>query len=398
MADDRQGGLVVTFDDDNTSRDTIKSYRVQSSYMTATDAFEFTLWDENLARLRGLELRPVTLSIDDRPILRGRIERTQRKGPGTEIVCMGRDYVSELVECHCDPGLKLKAGMTVIDAIALAVASCGVTTVLGETELALRNIRTGRNIAVQKAPPEGFRTAKLEDYKPQPSEGIYQFCARLLARFGATLQPSDRREAVVLSAPQYRQNPVAELRRFVDPTSAHSNNVLDSEADRDYTHFPTYSMFRGGAAGTDSNIKVNYDMATLADAFSGELKKILGEAVIPGRVLPTNAAAFGLAQLYRLHFTHDTESKTKAQLERVAKRQIAEHLKDTLRYSATLAGHTDPESGATLAVDTLVSVNDEVRDVREPLWVESVDYSYDEKNGPQSQLECWRPDSFQIGE
>jgi prophage tail gpP-like protein len=73
---------------------------------------------------------------------------------------------------------------------------------------------------------------------------------------------------------------------------------------------------------------------------------------------------------------------------------MAERTKDILQYQATMKGHRDPESGRTYAIDTIAKVTDELCDIDEMLWVESVTMTYDESQGPTTQLTCWLPGSF----
>lgn len=391
---EKQGGVTVTLDSSDRVIDRVLDYTVESSYMTPADAFQVTFFDENVTALRGLELEPVTIKVDGRPTIIGRIEITRRGGNGTEVAVSGRDYIGDLIECHVDPSVKVTEGMTVFAAISLALKPIGIDTVVSADDILLRNIRTGRAIGGGKVTRD-FEKAKLDDYKPKAGEGVFEFVDRIAARHGATIQPADDRRKICLGVPQYDQSPSY---RAIRRTNENVSNVLSSEATRDLSHFPTHTLITGKGGGKGIGIgalSFAVDMADLAENIGGELAEILREKVIPGRILPAKATELGLAQVYRLHYTKDTDSKKREQLEKIALRQVSEHLKDSLQYSVTFKGHSDPDTGATYAVDTLIDVDDDVCDVHENLWIESVTHTYDQ-DGPRTTVEAWRPGSFQI--
>jgi prophage tail gpP-like protein len=100
--------------------------------------------------------------------------------------------------------------------------------------------------------------------------------------------------------------------------------------------------------------------------------------------------------LYRLLVYRDENARTAEQIEAAARRCVAERLKDTLYYHATVKGHADPRTGAIWTVDTMVNVDDDVADVHEPLWIESRTLRFG-SGGAETDLVCWRPESFTLG-
>jgi hypothetical protein len=132
------------------------------------------------------------------------------------------------------------------------------------------------------------------------------------------------------------------------------------------------------------------DMQVLAQEYGEELRDIITSGIEVGRAQDGDPNV-----LYRLLVARDQESRTEEQLFAFALRAIASRLKDTLLYTATVKGHVDPESGLVWSVNTMVNVKDSIAEVNEPLWIHSRKLRFG-TDGPLTDLECWRPASYQI--
>ncbi len=377
----------------------IKSWSIESAYLTSTDGFSFSiLTDPTDPSFRDLELQPVELILDGSSQLLGRIERTSIGSDGVAVECQGRDYIADLVECNVDPTFKVKESMTLGDAILRVSEPCGIQAVLGDDDVALQNIRSG--VQVKRKKRKQRQKTPLQDYQPRPGgEGIYEFGNRLTARHGVTIQPGGDRGVIVLNAPDYEQSPTYSIRVTSDKRAGSSNNVIEATATRDYTKFPTYTLANGKQARTEDKptaLRRTYDMLTLASAFSPEMQRILTSAKVEaGRKMP-NEPRGGDFSLYRLLHVQDIDARSEDQLDFCALRAIADRLKDTLEYSCTLRGHVDPGSNAIWSVNTMVHVVDEIRGIDEPLWISECSKSFSPSAGAITRITCWRPSSFQI--
>jgi prophage tail gpP-like protein len=383
--------LVVRFEGLAKSTSRIKSWSIDSQYLTSTDGFEFEAFDPSLPR--RLELQPVELMLGDSQQVIGRVDATITGRNGTAITCRGRDYLSDLVECHIDPSLVIRQGETLGGAIRLAASPVGIDTVLDNSDASLRNARTGGRAG--KRPPSFFQQLELEDLRPSPELGAFEFCSRIAARHGATIQPSTKRSTLMLSAPDYEQQPSYAIRRRIGASSG--NNIISAEATRDYSSIPSYMLFTSKSftrGGSSLPASVTYDVMEVAESYAGELYQATAQVLVTGRRKPPGGQ-LGQSQLYRLRYQQDNDSKNLAQLQRVALRQMSEFLKETLIYSVSLRGHVDPNSGLYWAVDTIVDVDDEVADVREQMWVASRTFRFDESGGATTDLELWRKGAFQ---
>lgn len=371
------------------------SWSIDSAYLVSTDGFSFDFLPSRPEDGRFLELQPVHLSVGGVPQLVGRVDRTRVGHNGSIVSVEGRDYIADMVECNIDPNVKVGANTELDDALLEAMGPVAVLSITDFENILFSEARAGKHIKRKK---RKRRRRKLQDYKSKPGEGIYEFCNRLVARHGATIQPTLDRNQVVLDAPDYTQTPLYTLTRTDDPTRSNANTIVTGEADRDYSSFPTYAIFTGvvGAPGapTAGMTKV-FKMVELAKAFNSEMGEILSRAIEPERPeLITDVTGL----LYRLLYHRDQEARTPEDLELGAKRAIAERLKNTLCYRCTVKGHADPRTGAIYTINTMANVNDAITGVNEPLWISKRTLRYRDGEGAFTDMELWRPESFQIAD
>lgn len=395
--------LLIRFEQLERETNRVESWQIESSYMTSTDAWEAVLYDTDRTKLFDLELQPVELLVNGASQLLGRVDRTEFGNNGSSVTITGRDYLADMVECNVDPSLKVTGGDELFAVITLACSPIGIDTVVSDDDIAMREIRSGIPIKRRGKGRGTTRKGKhLKDYKPHPGEGIYQYLNRIIARFGCTIQPGPDRQTLVICAPRYDQDPAYNIVRTDDPTRSARNNVISSHAVRDFSKFPTYTLVTGTQVqdtGAGVGAVQAFDMSVLAQEFNDELGRILLETVIPGRRKPGEGASrLGFDQVYRLLYYRDEACRDQSQLTQISRRIIAERLKDTLEYSVTLRGHTDPKTGAVWSVDTIAQVDDVICNVHEPLWIASRTLSFSQSEGATAQLKCLRPHAFEIGD
>jgi prophage tail gpP-like protein len=202
----------------------------------------------------------------------------------------------------------------------------------------------------------------------------------------------------VLSAPDYDQAPLYSLFRTDNQSGSVRNNIIDATAERDYSRFPTHTLFDAKATtGGDNPKPLRKEIETLkfAESIGGEIAARLTSYVVKGRRLPKDSAELPDGMLYRLLYMKDEVSRNPEQLLKAASRAFTERFKDTLTYTATVPGFRDKKSGALWAVNTMVQVNDVVLGVNEPLWIESREFSFSPSAGAVTRLTCWKPGAFQ---
>ena len=370
----------------------IQSYSIDTGYLTSTDEWSVVLYDTDKARLRNMQLEPITLSVFGVPQLIGWVEKISRGADGS-VRISGRDYMSQLVECNVDPTVAIKESDTLEQAIKAVAGPCGITKVTGDGS-ALRNTRTG--VSTGGGAPPDFLSLKPGELKPTPGQGVYEFLNRIAARHGATLQPGLSRSEIVVTAPNYSSKPVYTLRRTDDPNRQRSNNVIAASSDEDWSRAPTVGLVSGqitkpGEAAQPKSF--DWDMIAELQVNGGDaLAATVSSKVVHTRIKPGGAGPGN--KVYRLIYFKDTESRNVSQLHKAIQRAICERLKDSLSYQATVIGHQDPKTGAVYSVDTIASVSDDVCDIHENLWIASRRLTYEQDAGPQTQLELIRPGSF----
>jgi prophage tail gpP-like protein len=391
---DPEKGLPLSVKFERLGRETnrIGSWFIDSDYLTSTDVFQFEYVEpDSPSLLFGLEGQPVTLSVGDAPQLVGRIDETEIGNSGAAITCDGRDYIADLVECHVDPKVVITDGMTLQAAIKLAVSTCGINIVLGDAKVT-RNARSGRNPRTGAAPKD-FLPLKLKDLKPDDEQGIYDLINRLASRHGGTCQPTLKRNELNVVAPNYDQEPLYRVRRT--RAGSGGNRIKSASAKRSFARFPTYTIVRGQGAPEATSDKPAENTTFSRD--SGVLTPETQAISVLGRVKPSPHGADADGRLYRLLYLHDQTAQTKTQVNAAAFRAIWDRLKDTLVYTATLQGHTDPDTGAIYTIDTVIDVQDEVAGVRENLWVKARKLGYSPQGGAETTIQCWRLGAFQLG-
>jgi prophage tail gpP-like protein len=388
--------LTVRFQAQGRDTDRIQSWWIDSDYLTSTDGFEFVYFDEPRDLMRGLMLEPVELSLSTSRVsgaqqCLGRIDITEIGGGGSEVKCQGRDYIADMVECGIDPLVKVNKNTTIAQAMVDAMGPVGIKSVGGEGDLLLRNIRTGKAPGNAGAGPD-FSQARLEDLKPKPGQGIYEFCNRLAARNGATIQPSNDRSIIYLSTPDYQQEPLYRIQCSDDRPEGFTNTIVRASAREDGSRFPTFmfSTGKGPSGKTSKKLQRTYDVSEVATVSPSLAGQIDGKVIV-GRVKPKGPdAAEADGRLYRFLYHKDEEARNTEQLDRVSSRRFSELLAASLTYNVTLKGFEDEASGALYAVNTTIEVKDSIRGVDETLWIKRRRFSYQPGQGAQTELECIR--------
>jgi prophage tail gpP-like protein len=379
----------------------LQSWFIDTSYLTSTDGFEFTLFESDQGLTDGLELRPVTLSLDGQQQLSGRIDVTEVGEQGTAVTCRGRDFLADIVECNIDPVFAIRDEMTLEQVLLSLFGPCGITKIVDDADdydlkKTMRDLRTGIAPAKKGKRRRKRKTDPLKDYQPKPGEGLYEYAMRLCARMAVTIQPGPDRQTVFLTAPHYDESPVYEpLRRYRDPALNTGNNIVRAVAVRDFSRLPSFALFSGTAPNSGKKgepISKEIDVYGLAGSI--EIADAVTRSMATGRIQPEKDQPQD-GKLYRLLSFRDTEARTQEQLENAIRRAIADRMKDTLAYRVTVKGHKDPVTDAIWSVDTMVQIEDEIAAVNEPLWIAKRTLRFDrDKGGATTDLECWRPHSF----
>jgi prophage tail gpP-like protein len=373
---------------------TVGNWEIDSAYLVATDGFQFELLSEDPTQLQGLELQPVELSVNGAQQCLGRIDKT-RKEHLKSITCWGRDFIADLTECNVDPSFTPSANSNIQELLRAVASPCGIDVIADNTDMTLQKARSGVPLRVS-TPGKVFTTLTAQDLKPDKGQAIYEYMLSIVSRIGATIQPGLSRDTLYIGEPHFHVEPPYSLIRKFGQEGQGRNNVVTSAADRDYSSFPTYTLFSGSSGKPGEKVTPGAnEIPTVELAENDELERIFTYGITGSRRKPLdNSETLGEGRLYRLLVLEDEKARGRDQIQAAMRRAIAERLKETLVYTCTVKGHTTPETGAIWSVDTMVNVDDDICDVHEPLWIARRKLKYTKNEGATTELELWRPNAF----
>ena len=367
-----------------------------SNYLVPTDTFRFTLTGKEWVDPLGLMWQPVELlltanDVTAAPQMLGRIEVVTTGESELSVTCEGRDHLADAVTSDIDTKFSVTDEMDLVSVLRGAFSPVGITDIGFNGDIGLRNVRTGKTPAGASTP--GYDTIKVKDIAPRPGQKIFEWCNRLCARNGCTIQPGIKRNQAFLSEPDYDQEPLGQIRRSPDQLLGLKNNVLRAPARRDGSRVPTFSLFTGKEIGGASRSRALSRTGAVEDMLhelSHEVSYLVDKWMVGERRVPDQCGPLPENKFYRLLLQEDKEAKNREQLDKLARRAFSERVKDLLRYPVELDGYGDPGTGALWGVNTMIDVQDDVAKVFEPLWVMARSCSWSRGRGARTNLVCLR--------
>lgn len=403
MSELAQDPLVVEIEKTGERTDKILKYSITSNYLTPTDAFEFTVFDEKDPRglrRRFYPERRVRLFIDGAQQLTGRIDSTEGNDDGS-LTVHGRDYRSEIIDGGADPSMTFKENQDLGDALLMLFRPFGIRTLYGNFNLS-RNLLTGQQ-PFKGIPVRDFKTATLKEFKVEANKGAYEVANEIVSRHGFTIQQMGTRSWLGIVEPQFNQPVLYQLSR--------PGNLLSGRAKRDYGDVPTVTIATGRAVGSEPGKQADPmfgqfptfgELSPLQFGNNEEILRITstdygGDELQTKRVdwKKTVSEAEDFV-LYKPLFFEDKKSRTPQQLERLIRKELSRRAKETLTYTCSVRGHRNPESGAIYTIDTVAEVTDEVEDLtHQQLWVLERRL-YNEGQGPRTDMKLIRQGSITL--
>jgi len=404
-------------------------YRFNSNFLTPTDGWSFTLAENLLSGSERRELRPgvrVTLSIDDHIQGDGYIDQvtiSNARGSGTEITIEGRDRLAQAVDSSVDPRTKFTPNMTLSQFLAAVFKPFG----WGDGRMQVNSNEENRNVlsGLRKGVPVNERGRRqpgamagggrrrgggrgggrrrhkqpsafqVHLLKPYPNEGAFAFAARVAQRAGLWIWLSADAEELIVSEPDFDQEPRYVLRRHVEDPEA-LNNVVSGTVSQDMTDQPTIIIADGASGGGGfGHSKVRRYMENpVIRCDHTEILKAYPDAV---RVDPDTTFPDELKLTMkrpRPLFLHDEESKKPEMLDNYVRREMSLRMRKALECHYDVAGHS--ENGNIWAVDTMVEVDDEIGGVHEDLWILGRTFAKNRGSGTTTTLELIRPGTLEF--
>lgn len=410
-----------------------KSYSVNSHFLTPTDGFHFVVGDEQLTdELLDLLIpgRKCQLFIDGAIQMTGYIDRVDTTGDrsgGNVVTVAGCDVFSPVVRSEIDPRRRFPDKMPLDELLKDILTPFGFTKFeIDNTEnievaanRAIRSIKGGK--AKRKHPRRVRSTKTLKKYAlakthPHHGETFYQFLGRLLNREELWMWPNVEGDGIIVSTPNYDQDPVAQLRR---KRRGATNNILHGGVIRDGTDQPSHIFATGRVPPHELQhskmiVVVDNPLTNIQDTVGGAPQRLEnGNAAgsfseASSKVLFSDAVLQSHQELYkwttriptqpidvvntfaslvsRPKYVKDDDSHTQAQLEAFAKRQMSLHLRHAIRLEYTIMGHRF-ENGVIPQVDLIVDVSDDRSRWDGPAWILSRTFHKSRNGGTTTDLE-----------
>ncbi len=408
--------VKLTFVDDGVKVDTWLDYEFGSDFLTPSDSFSFRLsageggLPDELRNAMKLGAR-VRLNLESSLLADGRVDSVEisaDRGAGLVYAVHGRDRLGQTLDAVTDPTFHLKSGGTLADLVKRVFAPYGWS---GDEHFEIdnaanrdarkgnRGIRTRSAKTSTKISKRKLSSFVLHQTKPYNHESVFHFASRVAQRHGLWIWASADGEKLILSKPDFDQEPDFILHRGRDGLG----NILSGTVSYNLTDQPTILVADGFSVGGRGEFGKGRTKAYIINPLLGltdaaeptdEVKALLKKH--PGAVENTLASAsfpFRSAGIpFRPMFLHDDESKTQDQLNAYVKREMSLLYRKALTASYVVEGHgqTIEDSFVTWAPDTVVDVMDELGELRERMYVLGVHFSKSRGSGTTTKLDLVR--------
>lgn len=334
-------GLAEIFLEDGRALRYWSDFSLDSDFLTPADAWSFSFGsDAEWDRVKDVVLPDarVTVTLDGATQCTGWIDSVTASGESsTQITVNGRDILKPLVDSnvHPDTAIKSVTVTQLVEAVVDQIYNDNTPVIFSDNE-ANRKLLTGKSVSGKS---KNASHQKLVEYcRPQANEGAFDFLSRNLRRFGLWLWGTADGN-IVVSSPCYSQPASYVISRLRGDKTV---QVKSASYTRDKTSVPSRVFVRGKAGG-----------------------KEFAKGQCKGAYVET-----GLRLYKPMYVVHDN-AQSDAECEAFARQEMSEKLRNSEVYECTLAGVSDPITGAVYAVDTIAKVQDEVLGVFQDMWVAS---------------------------
>lgn len=391
------------------------SYEANSVFTTPSDGFHFVLSRNSIddTVFNALQLGELfQIKVNGHTQAHGYIDRVRisaSREQGTIIHVDGCDKLAQVVRAGIDPRTRFSTdGLTLHDVVIAVLAPFGYTSdSILTTNDTNRDLRSGqvRGAKVSKK-GKSLKSYTLHQSKPYPSEGAFAFMSRLSQRHGLWIWLSAEGDRIIVNRPTFNQPPRYRLFAKLNGNGI-DTNIEHGEAVKDSSQQPSCIIATGFSFGGDDGVNsrfkvivVNELVATGPDGFATDAVSAIIAANEDASQLPIRSVF--PPQTRKAHpaaqpmYLHDQESQTLDQLQNYARRELALRQKDSLRVMYTVPGHE--QNGTIYCVDTIFDVDDDVRDIHEPLWCLGRTFHKSVDGGTYTTLELIRPHTLSFGD
>ena len=375
---------------------TALSYNYEESYLSPSDRWSVSFDQDELSEEDLTALVPrasMSLSINGHPQTTGYIDSIHTStSNGTIVTISGRDWLSPAVDAHISPRTRFNPSQTLLDVVNTAFEPFGITAIATDN-VANANTINGQiygNQVSKKGKP--LKSYGLHELKPYNNESAFAFCSRISQRFGLWIRPSATKGILLVTAPNYDREAPYGLVHKQNGAASLGNNILSSDVTLDAADQPSVivaSGFNGGGsfsyAGMTSAI-VNPIISTDYSRTSNEYPNVKFTVGTDPQTTQFNNFDDPYA---RPLFLYDSESHTIDQLNAFLRRQLSLCLRKAFNAHYVIEGHQI--GGVPIAVDTMMSVDDDRSNVHQDLWVLSRKFTKSSNGGTHTSVELILP-------
>jgi prophage tail gpP-like protein len=393
------------------------SYSFASNFLTPSDGWSCTVADNLLPEKQLSALRigaRVRLYVDEFPLAEGYIDSVEieaSRQSGTTYSIHGRDRLGAAVDAVADPRTQFKDGATLAEFLKQIFEPFGW---VGDDSFEIDSSanRDAKNGGIRgtttrtgKKGTKPLKSFVLHQLKPHNHEGLFRFASRVSERFGLWIWPSADGEKLIVSKPDFEQEPAYKLWRTRDGNT----NILSGTVKWDGTDQPSVIVadgFSGGGEFGKGRIKslcinpyFGYEEGGfISDDVQAVLDKYPEAKRVDFVVQPFAIRAPRMPP--RPVFLHDEESKTQEQLDFFVKRTMSELLRKSLVCHYTVEGHGQTVDGVFVPwdIDRVVEVQDEPGNVNERMWILGRTFEKSRSGGTFTNLELVRLYSIASGD
>lgn len=397
------------------------TYEYSQSFLWPSDGWKFSVNTRSLSDATRRALQPgapVAVTVDGLIQSQGYIDdvtTTGSRSAGTVTTIEGRDWLSPAIDCHVDPLLQFSINQTLLDVLQGALGPFGVQNFVADND-ANRNVITGRIYGTKTT-----KTGKISKnvlahrVKPYPREGAFNFASRMAQRFGLWIWPGSDAQSVIVSTPDFLQEPRYTI-TVKNDTTAFQNNVISAHVCKSRKEQPSviygfgygsgvefaYATHRSGiinplinAGGTQLQQlqkrypDIKFYITPQIPAVNSSTTNTNEPGALTGTVdFPMNDPNARPLYLY------DSESHTRDELDAFLRREWAFRARKAITATYEIEGHK--LGGQAIAVDTIVNVDDDVSNLHVPMWVLSRHFSKNAGGGTKTRLELILPGTMQF--
>jgi prophage tail gpP-like protein len=357
------------------------SYEYDQDFLTPVDGWNFTVDQDELSAQELSSLTPgtfVEIYLDDVLQTSGYIDDVDIQGDrasGNIVRVEGRDWLSPAVDGHIDPQIRFSPNMTLLDVVTLALEPFGASTFVADNS-ANRNVITGQTKGApttKKGKP--LKSFAIHELKPYENEGAFAFASRVTQRFGLWIWPASDGETVVVAAPDYDQAPIYQLLDKLDPSFTNHNNILGAKGAVSRREQPSM-IFASGNGGGGADARSTLKGGIINPLVLAQFNDITAQYPTIQWTIPEVPEIFAaittkpfpiIDTSLRPLYLRDRESKTQDELNAFLRRELSLRMRKAFSYTATIEGHR--LGGSPIAFDTIMSVDDDRRNVHGNLWV-----------------------------